>query len=94
MTLLGNLADLNDAVDWKVSARPPISNPSNLLTKSLGIVQSAAITIGIIVTLFSDKFEVLASLFAFFSVVRRIGKVCYLCSLLIITRSALLIGIR
>ena len=36
-TLLLILADLNNAIFWMVSIRPPFSNPSNLLSRSLGI---------------------------------------------------------
>ena len=49
-TLLCILDDFNNAVIWMASARPPISNSSQLLTKILGIVLSALITIGITVT--------------------------------------------
>ena len=50
-TLLTIPANLCNAVVWMVSARPPISNSSNLFTKSLGTVPSAPITIGITVTI-------------------------------------------
>ena len=42
--------DLNNAVVWMASARPPISNSSILLTKLLVIVPSVPITTGITVT--------------------------------------------
>ena len=49
-TLLSILADLNNAIVWMVSTHPPISNYSSPLTKALGTVPTASITIGIIVT--------------------------------------------
>ena len=44
------LADLNNDVVWMVSISTPISNSSSLLSKPLGIVLNALITIGITVT--------------------------------------------
>ena len=49
-TLLGILADFNDAIFWLIYLRSPISNSSNSLSKPLGIVPRALITIGITVT--------------------------------------------
>ena len=46
-------ADLDNAIFWIFTVRPPISNSLNLLIKPLGIVPSAPITIGITVTLLS-----------------------------------------
>ena len=37
-TVLSTQADLHNAVLWVISACPPISNSSNLFTKTLGIV--------------------------------------------------------
>ena len=55
-TLLSILAELNSTVISMVSARRPISNSSNPLTNSLGIVLSAPITIGITVTFMFHSF--------------------------------------
>ena len=55
-TLLSILADLNNAVVWMVSTCLLISNSSNLLTNSLGIVPSAPITIAIIVSFMLYRF--------------------------------------
>ena len=60
--LLNILADLNHAVVWMVSARPPISNSFSLLAKYLGIVPSASITIDITVIFMFHSFLVLFSL--------------------------------
>ena len=60
--LLSILTDLSKAVFWKVSARPPISNSPSSLIKPVGIVQSASITIGIIITLFFNSFIIIHSL--------------------------------
>ena len=53
-TLLKILADFNNAVIWKVSACLPISALSPL-TKPLGIVQSAQVTISISATFMFDS---------------------------------------
>ena len=55
-THLSILVDLNNAVVWMVSIRPPISNLSSPLTKSLGTVTRAPITIGITVILILPRF--------------------------------------
>ena len=55
-TLFNILANLYNAVVWMVSARPPISNPSSLFTKSLWMVPSALTTIGITVTFMFHNF--------------------------------------
>ena len=49
-TLLSILADLNNAVVWMISARPPIINSSSPFTKPLGIILSTQITISIAAT--------------------------------------------
>ena len=49
-TLLSILVDLNNVVIWMVSICPPISNNFSPLSKTLGTVPSASITIGITVT--------------------------------------------
>ena len=49
-TLLRIQTDLNNTAVWIVSIRPPISNSSRLLSKSLETVPSAPITIDITVT--------------------------------------------
>ena len=49
-TLLSFLADLNNAVVWMVSARPPITNSSSPLTKPLRIIPGELITISIKIT--------------------------------------------
>ena len=49
-TLLSILVNLNNAVVPMISIRSPISNSSNCLTKPLGTVPRATITIGITVT--------------------------------------------
>ena len=83
-TILSILVDLNNAVVWLVSARPPISKSSSPFTKTLGIVSSAPITTGITVTfVFHSVFLVLKqdlsiSFFVFFdfrSVVSQDAKV-------------------
>ena len=66
-----------------VSAHPPISNTSSLLTKSSGTVTSAPSAIGITVTfvffssLARSKYLCLIIFFDFHSVVRQNGKVLY-----------------
>ena len=55
-TLLGILAELNNAIIWMVSVCPPIFNSSSLFRKSSGIVQSAPIIIGITVTFMFNGF--------------------------------------
>ena len=50
-TLLSILADLNNVVVWMVLILPSISNSCRPLSKSLGTVPSALITIGIIIAL-------------------------------------------
>ena len=47
MILLSNQTDLNDAVVWIISSRPPVFYYFNLLIKSLETVPSALIAIGI-----------------------------------------------
>ena len=84
-TLLSILAVLNNAVIWMVSTRPPTSKSSSPFSNPLDTVQSAPITIGIIVTCmfhsffqFPSKVEVLILLFTFFqfySVVSQDSKV-------------------
>ena len=70
-TLLSILASLDITVVSMVSARPPISNSSSPITKPVGTVPSAPITIGISVTImFHSSFSSLArskysSLFSF-----------------------------
>ena len=49
-TLLSILANISNAVVWRVSAHPLISNFSRPLSNPLGIVPSVPITIGIIAT--------------------------------------------
>ena len=49
-SLLGIWLDLNNAVVWMVSACPLISKSYSPFTKTLGIVPSAPITIGITIT--------------------------------------------
>ena len=72
-TLLSILAIFNNAVVWTVSTRPLISKSSNPCTNPFVTEPSAPTTLGITVTLmfyiffqFSNKFQVLISLFAFF----------------------------
>ena len=72
-TLLSILADLNNAVVWTVSTRPPSSKSSSPFSNPLVTVPNAPITIGIIVIFlfhsffqFSSKVEVLIFLFTFF----------------------------
>ena len=48
---LNILADLNNAVVWMVSARPPISKSFNSPSKLLGTVLNASFTIGITINL-------------------------------------------
>ena len=55
-TLLSILIDLNNAVIWMVSIRPLISNSFRTLTKPMGTVPSAPITIGTTVTLMFHSF--------------------------------------
>ena len=55
-TLLSILADLNNAVAWMVPASALISKSSSLLTKPLGIVPNAPITIGNNVTSMFNSF--------------------------------------
>ena len=55
-TLLSILADLNNSVLLMVMARPLISNSSSPLTKPLGTVTSAPITIGITATFMFHRF--------------------------------------
>ena len=106
-TLLSILAVFNNAVVWMVSTRPPTSKSSRSFNNPLVTVPKAPITIGIIVTFifhsffqFSNKVEVLISLFRFFqfySVVSRDSKVDNFADsffLLIILRSGLLAEIR
>ena len=60
-TFLSIPADLNNAVVWIVLACPSISNSSSLLTKLLGFIPSAPITIGITITfMFHNFFSSLA----------------------------------
>ena len=54
-TLISIPADLN-AVVWMVLTYPLISNSSNFLTKPLGIIPSAPITIGITITFILHRF--------------------------------------
>ena len=49
-TLLGILTDLNNTVVWMVSFSPLISKSSCPVTKTLGLVPSAPIIIGITIT--------------------------------------------
>ena len=44
------MANINIAAAWMVTARPPISISSRPFIKPLGIVPSASITIGIVMT--------------------------------------------
>ena len=84
-TLLGILADLNNAVVWMISTRPPTPKSSSSFNNPLVIVPRPPITIGIIVTFmflsffrFLSKVEVLILLFTFlqfYSVVSRDCKV-------------------
>ena len=60
MTLLNILVDLNNAAVWMVTINPPIFNSSIPLTKSLGIIPSATITIGITVTFMFHSLSSLA----------------------------------
>ena len=55
-TLLSILANLNNSVVWMVSIHTPISNSYNPLSKLLGTVPSAPITIGITITIMSHSF--------------------------------------
>ena len=55
-TLLRILVDLNHAVVWMISARPPISNSSSPLTKPLGIILSAPIKTRISITFMFHSF--------------------------------------
>ena len=55
-TLLSILADLRKAVVWIVSVRPPFSYFSIIFTKTLRIVPSALITIGITVIFILHSF--------------------------------------
>ena len=50
-TLLSIMADLNNAVTLMVSIHLPISNSTSLLSKPLGTIPTAPLTIGITVTL-------------------------------------------
>ena len=49
-TLLSIQADLHNAIVWIVSIRPPISNTCSRLSKPLGAVPRAPITIGFTIT--------------------------------------------
>ena len=55
-TLLSILANLNTAVVWMVSSRPPILNSSCPLPKPLEIILSASIFTGITVTFIFHSF--------------------------------------
>ena len=55
------LANLNNAVVWKVSIYPLISKSSSLLSKSLGTIQLAPSTINIIVAFMFYSFFQLSS---------------------------------
>ena len=55
-TVLGILADLNNAIIWIVSISPPFSNSSSFFCKPLGIVPRAPITISIPITLMLHNF--------------------------------------
>ena len=57
-TLLSILADLNNAVVWMVSTRPPTSKSSSPLSNPLITVPKAPFTIGIIVTCIFDSFSI------------------------------------
>ena len=85
-SLLSIQADLNNAVVWMFSTRPPTSKSSRPFNNPLVTVSKAPITIGIIVTFmihsfffqFSSKIKVLISVFTFspfYSVVSRDSKV-------------------
>ena len=94
-TFLGILVDLNNAVVWMVSIRPPIATSSSPLTKPITI----AITNTFPSFLFSCKFEVLVSVYFLFSLCGPPGqqnpldsRFCFF--LLIITRYGFLAGIR
>ena len=87
-TLLGILADLNNAADWMGSAHHLISKASSAFTRSLGIFPSAPITICITINFIfrsffwlSSKVLVFTSLFRFlliYSLVCRVDKVHHL----------------
>ena len=83
-TLLNILADLINTVVWVVSTRPLISNSSSSFTRSLRIVQSAPVTIDIMLTfMFHSVLSSLAKswnlyFFPLSLVVCRDGKVHYL----------------
>ena len=47
-TILSILADLNNAVVWMISARPPIFNSASPFTKPLWIVHTNTIGIAVI----------------------------------------------
>ena len=106
-THLSILFVFNNVVVWVFSTRPPTSKSSRPFNNPLVTVKKAPITTGIIVTFmfhsfffqFSNKVEVLVSLFTFFqfySVVSWDSKVDNFSgfSLLIIIRSGLLAEIR
>ena len=57
-TLLGILADPNNAVVWVVSFRPPTSKSSSPFSNLLVTVPKALITIGIIVTFMFHSFSI------------------------------------
>ena len=92
-TLLSILTDLNHAVVWIVSTRPPIFNSSSSRSKRSTHKWYQRYTHVPQLSKFSSKVHVLVSLFIFFefhSVVRRDCKLLYTASfifLLIITRS-------
>ena len=64
-TLLSIQADLNNALVWMVSIHSPISNSSSPLTKPVGTVPSAPVTIVITVTLMFHSFVSLLLFYSF-----------------------------
>ena len=90
-SLLNNLADLNNAVVWMVSVRPPISSFSSFLTQLFENVSNAPITISINTTLiihklFSFLFIYFFFFFHFYSIIwsedtekSTIWQVCFFC---------------
>ena len=65
-TLLSILIDLNNAVVWLVSVRPPISSTSSSLTKPLGTILKAPIIFGITVTFMLHNFFLLQNTYLSF----------------------------
>ena len=74
-TLLSILADINNAVVWMASTRPPIFQFFSLLYKPLGTAPRAPITIAVTVCMMFHSFVSSFAFLNFHSVVRCDGKV-------------------